>query len=50
MYHELLHKKHGSVMVNGRRVVHHAAFRADEQRFSECEEAERLLRQLAAKY
>jgi hypothetical protein len=47
MYHELLHKKHGSLIVNGRRLAHSPAFRADERRFAEYDEAERLLHELA---
>lgn len=47
MYHELLHKKHGSVTVNGRRLSHSPAFRADERRFAEYEEAESLIHELA---
>ncbi len=47
MYHELLHKKHGSVIVNGRRLAHSPAFRAEERRFAEYEEAERLIHELA---
>ncbi|MGH9939755.1 MAG: hypothetical protein ACREAM_26240 [Blastocatellia bacterium] len=47
MYHELLHKKHGSTIVNGRRLAHGPAFRAEEQRFAGYDEAERLLHELA---
>lgn len=47
MYHELLHKKHGSMIVNGRRLAHSPAFRAEERRFAGYEEAVRLLRELA---
>ena len=47
LYHELLHKKHGVTVVNGRRMVHTAAFREDERRFSGYREARRLLTQLA---
>jgi len=47
MYHELLHKKHGSMTVNGRRVSHSPAFRAEEKRFAQYYEAESLMRQLA---
>lgn len=50
MYHELLHKRHGVIMVNGRRIAHSAAFRADERRFARYEEAERLLNELAARH
>jgi hypothetical protein len=47
MYHELLHKKHGTAVVNGRRLVHTAAFRQDEQKFSDYEAAKRQLNDLA---
>ncbi|MGH9752753.1 MAG: hypothetical protein ACREA2_08205 [Blastocatellia bacterium] len=47
MYHELLHKKHGSIIVNGRRLSHSLAFRAEERRFARYQEAERLIHELA---
>jgi hypothetical protein len=47
MYHELLHKKHGSMTVNGRRLSHSQAFRAEERRFAQYHEAERLIHELA---
>jgi hypothetical protein len=47
MYHELLHKKHGSMTVNGRRLSHSPAFRAEERLFSGYQEAERLILNLA---
>lgn len=47
MYHELLHKKHGATLVNGRRVVHGPTFRADERRFADWQTAEKLLNQIA---
>lgn len=47
MYHELLHKKHGVATINGRRVVHGPAFRADERLFQDWEEVEARLNQLA---
>jgi len=47
MYHELLHKKHGIMTVNGRRLSHSPAFRAEERRFAQYHEAERLIRELA---
>jgi len=47
MYHELLHKKHGSMNVNGRRLAHSPAFRAEERRFAEYHEAERMIHELA---
>jgi hypothetical protein len=47
MYHELLHKKHGSITVNGRRLSHSPAFRAEERQFAQYHEAERLIHELA---
>jgi hypothetical protein len=47
MYHELLHKKHGVPMVNGRRIAHSPAFRAEERRFKDYAEAQRQLENLA---
>jgi hypothetical protein len=47
MYHELLHKKHGSITVNGRRLSHSQAFRAEERQFARYDEAERLIHELA---
>jgi hypothetical protein len=47
MYHELLHKKHGSMTVNGRRLSHSPAFRAEERRFAKYQEAERLIHDIA---
>jgi hypothetical protein len=47
MYHELLHKKHGFMTVNGRRLSHSQAFRAEERLFAQYHEAERLIRELA---
>jgi hypothetical protein len=47
MYHELLHKKHGVMIVNGRQLVHSPSFRADERKFAEYHEAERRLHELA---
>ncbi len=47
MYHELLHKKHGAILVNGRRVAHSPAFRDDERRFIGWKQAEEELTQLA---
>jgi hypothetical protein len=47
MYHELLHKKHGSMTVNGRRLSHSPAFRADERLFAKYHEAERMIHELA---
>ncbi len=47
MYHELLHKKHGVTLKNGRRMVHTFAFRRDEERFAGFEEARTSLGTLA---
>src|SRR5262249_55996835 len=43
MYHELLHKKHGSMNVNGRRLAHSPAFRAEERRVAENPQAELMI-------
>jgi hypothetical protein len=47
MYHELLHKKHGSKTVNGRRLSHSQAFRAEERQFAQYQDAARLIHELA---
>jgi hypothetical protein len=47
LYHELLHKKHGAAIVNGRRQSHGPIFRADERRFAEYREAMQRLNELA---
>lgn len=47
MYHELLHKKHGVMIVNGRRLSHSPAFREDERRFPLYFQAESQLKELA---
>jgi hypothetical protein len=47
MYHELLHKKHGVTRVNGQRVVHGPAFRAEERQYPGYQEAERQIHALA---
>ncbi|HKQ79939.1 MAG TPA: hypothetical protein VJ810_39970 [Blastocatellia bacterium] len=47
MYHELLHKKYGSMNVNGRWLAHSPSFRAEERQFAEYHEAERLIHELA---
>jgi hypothetical protein len=39
LYHEMLHMKHRPRVINGRRVYHTAAFRADERRYTRFEEA-----------
>jgi hypothetical protein len=40
LYHELLHKIHGTKMVNGRQMVHTTEFRRDERKFKFYNEAE----------
>jgi len=47
MYHEMLHLKHPARMVNGRRVYHPGAFRADERRFPHYEDAQHWLERLS---
>jgi hypothetical protein len=49
MYHELLHKKHGETIINGRRFVHTPEFRREEQQFEKFAEANTLLNKLARK-
>jgi predicted metal-dependent hydrolase len=39
LYHEMLHMKHPPRVVNGRRLYHTPAFRADERRFEKYDEA-----------
>lgn len=39
LYHEMLHIKHPSKLINGRRVYHTNSFRAEEQRFPHYEKA-----------
>jgi hypothetical protein len=48
MYHELLHKQHGEVWMNGRQRVHTPAFRRDERRFKQYDLAEAFLSKLSA--
>jgi hypothetical protein len=48
LYHELLHKHHGSRWVNGRRMSHTAEFRRSEQQFKFYEEAHHWLSRLAS--
>jgi hypothetical protein len=50
LYHELLHKKHGVMTVNGRRSVHSPSFRAEERRFEDYDKAEQHLHELALKH
>lgn len=49
MYHELLHKKHGETVVNGRRFVHHSEFRNEEKKFTQYSAAIDFLNQLSRK-
>lgn len=39
LYHEMLHMKHEPRVVNGRRIYHTPAFRAEEKRFAKFDEA-----------
>ncbi len=43
MFHEMLHVKHPTLTINGRRYNHTPAFRADEQRFPKYHAAERWI-------
>lgn len=43
LYHEMLHLKHPSRIVDGRRIHHTAAFRRDERRYARYEEALEIL-------
>ena len=43
LYHEMLHLRHPSRIVEGRRVYHPPAFRRDERRFARYEEAQEAL-------
>jgi hypothetical protein len=43
LYHEMLHIKHPARLIKGRRYYHTNAFRADEQRFPQYDEAQDLL-------
>jgi predicted metal-dependent hydrolase len=47
MYHELLHKKHGTTVVNGRRLVHTPAFKSDERNFPDYQAVGHQLKELA---
>ena len=47
LYHELLHKKHGTRLENGRRHSHTPEFRAEERLHPHFDEAERVTRALA---
>lgn len=47
LYHELLHIKYPTEIINGRRRIHSTAFRLDENRFPQFAEAEKWLEKLA---
>jgi predicted metal-dependent hydrolase len=47
LYHEMLHVKHPVRVVNGRRSIHSAAFRADEKLFPQYQLAQEYLEHLA---
>ncbi|MEP7272227.1 MAG: SprT-like domain-containing protein, partial [Acidobacteriota bacterium] len=47
LYHEMLHIKHPGRVISGRRIFHHAAFRADERRFQFYDEALAFLERFA---
>lgn len=49
LYHEMLHMKHNPKVVNGRRIYHSAAFRSDERRFDQYEEAQAALEKLTSR-
>jgi hypothetical protein len=46
LYHELLHKHHGTKWVNGRRMVHTPEFRVDERKFKLYKQADGWLKKL----
>ncbi|WP_242054480.1 M48 family peptidase [Nostoc sp. FACHB-190] len=46
LYHELLHKYHGTKWVNGKRMVHTSQFRTDERKFKFYTEADEWLKKL----
>ncbi|KAF3886751.1 MULTISPECIES: SprT-like family protein [Nostocales] len=48
LYHELLHKYHGTKLVNGRRMVHTSEFRTSERKFRLYQEAEEWLKKIAS--
>lgn len=49
LYHEMLHMKHIPKVVNGRRIYHSTAFRADERRFEHYEAAQAALEKFTSK-
>ncbi|MBD2441029.1 M48 family metallopeptidase [Nostoc sp. FACHB-110] len=46
LYHELLHKHHGTKWVNGKRMVHTSEFRLDERKFKLYQQADSWLKKL----
>lgn len=49
MHHELLHRKLGVKVVNGRRIAHTPEFRAEERSFEHCQEAQAFLTEMSRK-
>jgi SprT-like family len=49
LFHEMLHIKHPARLINGRRYYHTAAFREDEQRFGNYQEAQEWLDRVVRK-
>lgn len=49
LYHEMLHMRHHPRLVNGRRMYHTPAFRADEKRFLRYEEATQWIDQMTVR-
>lgn len=47
LYHEMLHIKHPPRLINGRRYYHTSAFRLDERKFPQYEQAQKQLERLA---
>jgi hypothetical protein len=47
LYHEMLHIKHAARFINGRRYYHTSAFRHDERRFPQYEQAQRWMERIA---
>lgn len=48
LYHELLHKHHGTKWVNGKRMVHTSEFRNDERKFKLYQQADNWLKKLTS--
>lgn len=49
LYHEMLHMKHIPKVVNGRRVYHSTAFRADERRYERYDAAQSAMEKLSSR-